>query len=326
MRFVGFILLLLMASQTGQVLRVPDLYPTIGAAIEAAPPGAIIQIGAGEYTEILVIQKPLTLIGRGNVIIFGQDDRPTITVENTGSVLLDGLSIQGGEYGILVYRSRDVTIQNSNIVESRLVGIKVRQASAEIINNMITDAQSPYGRGIHITNGMEWPESNIIHNTVTGSADHGIMTNMVKVNIRANTVIGNGRAGIAITEMTHGLVANNIVDSSGENALYISDWSRVIACQNRLMNTSPPLTEGARYGNGITIDYHSTVQLYNNWVSGNVRYGISILASSIADLGDNVLTENLLESVWVDESSQSGEVSPTFCREPDWGMQLWRGT
>ncbi|MBZ0284827.1 MAG: right-handed parallel beta-helix repeat-containing protein [Anaerolineae bacterium] len=326
MKLVGFILLLLMPVQSGQVLHVPDPYPTITAALEASSPGAIIQIEAGEYAESLVIHKPVTLIGRGIVVISGQSDRPSIIVEDTGGVLLDGLTIHGGEHGILVYRSRDVTIQNSNIIESRLVGIKVRQASAEIINNMITDAQPPYGRGIHITNGMEWPESNIIHNTVIGSADHGIMTNMAKVNVRANTIIGSGRAGIAITEMTHGLVANNVVNSSGENALYISDWSRVIACQNRLMNTLPPTIQGERYGNGVTVDYHARVQLQGNLVMDNARNGVSILASSIVDLHANRFVDNVLESVWVDASSQSGEAPPIFCREPDWGMQLWRGT
>lgn len=312
------------AAQADGVINVPVDYPTINAALNAAYPGAVIQIAAGEYAEAVVIQQPVTVIGQPGATILGADDIPTVTVENTGEVIVDSLVIRGGQQGIYVTRSRDVTLRNNTIIASRLTGIKVRSASAEIINNTITGVLPPYGRGIHITNGMEWPISTVIHNLITNNAQSGIITNMAKVTVRANVVMGNGGAGIAITEMTHALVADNLVDANRENALYITDWSRVTACKNRLTNASLG-DQGERYGNGIAVDYHSTVELFNNLVMDNANYGVSVLVSSYVDLLGNRIEDNVVNGMWVDDTSASGTAAPAFCGEPNWGIQLWRG-
>lgn len=46
-------------------LRVPEQYPTIQAAIDAAAAGDVITIGPGNYKESLVIQRDLVLLGAG---------------------------------------------------------------------------------------------------------------------------------------------------------------------------------------------------------------------------------------------------------------------
>jgi len=46
----------------GTVLKVPGDYATIQAAINAASPGDIIEVRAGEYNESLTLDKPVTLV------------------------------------------------------------------------------------------------------------------------------------------------------------------------------------------------------------------------------------------------------------------------
>jgi hypothetical protein len=64
----GVLLLALMQPLAGLqplVLRVPQDYPTIQAAVNAAPEGATILIGPGTYVENITITKSLTLEGSG---------------------------------------------------------------------------------------------------------------------------------------------------------------------------------------------------------------------------------------------------------------------
>jgi hypothetical protein len=64
----GVLLLALMQPFAGLqplVLRVPQDYPTIQAAVNAAPEGATILIGPGTYEEHITITKSLTLEGSG---------------------------------------------------------------------------------------------------------------------------------------------------------------------------------------------------------------------------------------------------------------------
>src|SRR5262245_12504393 len=61
---------------------VPDDYPTIQAAIDAAAPGDVIQVKAGTYRESLVINKPISLVAKS----YNQDDptKNTVIIDGSG--------------------------------------------------------------------------------------------------------------------------------------------------------------------------------------------------------------------------------------------------
>jgi parallel beta-helix repeat protein len=293
------------AQDDADILRVPADYPTIAAAIDAAPIGATIEIAAGEYDESLTITRSLTLRGTGETILRGTSDSPVILIQDTHAVVIEHLTITGGQYGVSVLRSRRVTIQHNVITENRLLGVRVRMASAHILNNIITHTQPPYGRGIHIMNTLDYPESRIIGNTVSYNAMAGIITNMViTVYIADNIVTHNGHRGIAITEMSRALVANNFVEDNGETGIYVTDSSTAIVCGNIVIDSQVLSVEGAvRYGNGITIDFGSTVELRGNTVTGSDNYGISVLSSSLVTLNENILNDNEAGALWVDDTA-----------------------
>ena len=215
-RFLALLLLLAQLSTAwGMVvmLHVPGDYDSIAAAIADAPDHAIIEIATGAYRESLVIQRPLTLraeAGAQVTLIAPTDESPVVAIADTDAVSIEGLTIVGGEYGIFVTRSQGITIQNNTVVDSRLAGIKVRLGAADIVKNSVINAQAPYGFGIHVTNTMAWPQSNVIDNIVYGNANGGIYTNMTSmISIVNNTVRQNGEYGIAVTEMSHADVLGN---------------------------------------------------------------------------------------------------------------------
>jgi len=291
------------------MIHVPGGYATIGEALAAAQRGEIVQIAPGEYREALEIDHPVTLRGspHGETALVGADDAPAIYVHDTSGVHIDGLTIVGGQYGIFVTRSRDVTIAGNTITGSRLAGVKVRMGAADILNNIITDAQPPYGRGIHITNTNGWPASRIIGNTVSGNAHSGIVTNMAgRVVIADNLVTGNGQRGIAVTEMSDALVEDNQVEDNTGIGIYVSDTSMAAVCNNTVVRSLlPTITGSARYGNGITIDFGAQVELHHNTVSGSANYGISVLDTSSATLGENDVHDNAGADLWLDGSAQT---------------------
>jgi parallel beta-helix repeat protein len=291
-------------SSTGAetIIRVPDDYGTIAEAISAAPDGAVIEIAEGDYWESIQIDRPLSLLGDGQVILHAVGDEAVIAITDTHNVVIEGLHLQGGKYGIFVTRSQRVQIQHNLIEGSRLVGIKVRMASVRIVGNIIQNALAPYGRGIHITNTTDYPPSQVLENTIQGNALSGISTNMTSlVVIERNTLQENGQIGIAVTEMSHAVVRGNQVESNGENGIYITDQSLAAVCDNTIRDTYLTHNGGSgRYGNGITIDFYSIVELRDNTVDNNARYEVGVVGFSQVTIGGQ--GSNTIE-LWLETGS-----------------------
>lgn len=288
------------------VIQVPGDYATITEALEAAPDGAIIEIAAGRYPESLIIDRPVSLrsAGNGEVLLAPETDEPVIAVMDTEAVTIEGLSITGGEIGIFVTHSRDVTIRDNVVSGSRLVGIKVRLGAADILDNTVFHVQPPYGMGIHVTNTTQWPASRVIGNHVFGHTRSGIYTNMTgMVEVFDNVVTDNGQHGIAITEMSHADVFGNIVVDNAETGIQLLDMSMAHICDNIVADTrGSSEAPQIRQGNGIIIDYHSEATLSGNTIQGSAQHGVSILFGSTALLHENTIEDSEAQAVYVDES------------------------
>ena len=278
------------------IIRVPADYETVGAALDNASDHAIVELAGGLYRESLSITRPLVLRGKSGdtVVLVGSVDEPVITIADTADVHIEDLTISGGKYGIYVTRSQDVTIRDNVIYDSRLAGIKVRLAAADIRHNTIQAANAPYGRGIHVTNTTQWAASRIIGNTVSHNAHSGIVTNMTgMIYIEDNFVSGNLHHGIMIDEMSHALVADNIVDGNIETGIYVFDMSMAAICGNVVMNTAADTSdERLRFGNGILVDFHSMAEVRNNIVTDNANHGIQTLLGSRIAASSNDLRRN----------------------------------
>ena len=285
------------------VIRVPHDYQSISEALSAAPDHAVIELASGVYRESLVVDRPVTLRAdeAGGVVIAAPDDAPAIEVRDTEDVAIDGLTIIGGEYGVLVTRSQEVAIRGNHVSDSRLTGIKVRLGAAEILDNTVIQARPPYGMGIHVTNTTQWPASRVSGNIVLGNARSGIYTNMTgMITIEDNIVRGNGEHGIAVTEMSHADVFGNLVDDNAFSGIRLLDMSMAFICGNIIADTrSDADAMNIRQGNGIIVDYHSEAVLSSNTIFGSAQNGISVLYASTAWLYEN----NTEQPVFADESA-----------------------
>ncbi|HEC63608.1 MAG TPA: hypothetical protein ENI38_04400 [Candidatus Acetothermia bacterium] len=80
-------------SAWGATLRVPQDYPTIQAAVDAAAPGDEILISSGSYPEEIEIEKSVTLRAAGEVQV-GSSLLAGVRVR-AGEVLIEGLGLAG---------------------------------------------------------------------------------------------------------------------------------------------------------------------------------------------------------------------------------------
>ena len=218
------------------VIVVPDDYPTIQEAIDAASPtnNTIIVfpkiVFPKTYNEHININKSLTLVGTdpSNTIINGSRTGTVVTV-TADKVEITGFTIQNSgssSYsGITLNNSSDITISENTILSNHN-GIYLNNSSDITIRGNNITSNNAYGINIHSSDNNE-----ILDNTLS-SNNYGIYLNHSTGTIlRGNDMICNkynfGVFGDSISYFTHDIDTSNTVE--GKPIIY---W---INQQNKLV-------------------------------------------------------------------------------------------
>lgn len=103
---------LLPASARADTLSVPSQHGTIQAAVDAAAPGDVIVVAAGEYAENVVVAdaEALTIVADGAVTVAGTGSEPAILV-SAHHTQLAGISVTSGGHGIVVRGAFGVSLR-----------------------------------------------------------------------------------------------------------------------------------------------------------------------------------------------------------------------
>ncbi len=203
------------------VLRVPDEYPSIQAAVNAAAEGATIQVRAGIYAERVVVSTSGLRLqaSKGAVIdggvstgigihVLGFADHPVLDVE------VSGFEVTGFERGIVVQWARGARIHGNDV-------------------HHILDRTPPLvlgdGIGIDLVTAQdaEVSENRVHHNGDTGIALRVGSTGNV---VRGNWIYGNGTQqgltlegrGILLTGAgtnDNQVLENEVLDQNGRGVL-----------------------------------------------------------------------------------------------------------
>lgn len=245
------------------------------AAIDAAPAGAVIKVGSGDFSGPLSIARPLGLVGAadGSTHIRAAGADTVILVHGTHDVTLAQLVIGGGEYGVVVEESRAVRIVGSWIRDAAFVGIRISRSSALIQGNEVRAGTGPYGMGIELANTMSRAESRITGNVVSGSTKEGIVLHNAEATIAGNTVRGNGFRGIAINEMSMAMIMGNRIHDNGDAGIAVVDHSMAEIAENEILGVLPG-ADGTAVG--IRSFYYAEVMLGRN----RIAVGDAMLAAA----------------------------------------------
>ncbi len=183
-------------------------YGLIQGAIDAAVATDTINVAAGTYTESVLIDKSLTLVGvGGKPVITGASANYIIKVDTTNNVIIDNVEVNGGgsgtgdnafDYGVWVSNADNVEIKNSvvkNIWKVSSNGIQVDDSiNSDIHDNTISHFHK---RGIRYVNS----DGLLYDNEIFGESVNGVdrVQNLVNLWTGSDVEIYNNDLHNALT-------------------------------------------------------------------------------------------------------------------------------
>ena len=259
------------------IRRVPEEYPTIQAAINAAGPGDIIEVAAGTYPEHVLVNKSVTLKGDNRMsIIVGEETPPRImdvtvsyvkitgfTIQNEGT--LKGIYVEPPSYGQII---NNVTITDNTIIDNHVGVVLSWCTNVAITNNTLNN--NYYGIRLHRSD-----YNTIIGNRINGSVYYGINLYAHSENnkITGNTLTNN-KYCILLEYSDDNTVSFNTIKSNTEYGIRLSYSTGTKVKGNNIMNN--------KYGVYIWNCSGNTFY-YNNFIDNTVQvdhYDVALTANT----------------------------------------------
>jgi len=205
-------------------------FTSLKAAVDAAPPGSIITVCPGTYSERIVVERPLTLLGAGqDVTIFDGKNQGTQIFVDAVDIRIDGFTFINGE-------SEYFFSGNFSCGGALAVDVEMPPQTVVVSNSTFTDNHGEWGGAICI-GGTIWPEQNVTLENVTidnNSAEFrggGVYTHM----------------DIAVNNST---ITNNTAETGA--GMYVTD------CDGKMVNTVVQRNVASEEGGGMWLDHNIT--------------------------------------------------------------------
>ena len=235
-----------------------------GVAWATAPPTVTLE--AGVHRGPLVLDRAQTLVGEPGAVVEGGI---VVTADDVG---VRGVTVEGGEVGILVEEAEDVVLEDVTVVGARMDGIAARKSSVTIRDCVVQGLADEHTQAIDISFAMMLPTSRIEGCDVTGGAE-GIAIQMAHVEVRGNVVRDTLLRGISLNEMSMGVVSGNVVRDALGIGILCMDYSHCEIRENRVVGTRADHASQvrSRAGYAIVAHYGSSVDIRHNELQRNAR-------------------------------------------------------
>jgi len=336
------------ASRT-RMLVVPDQYPSIQAAMQAAAPGEIVHVRPGVYRGGLTFKEGVRLEGAGAervTLRCGARENNVVYVKDCRSGLISGITLEHTGIGS---------------GEKRYSGLHVERSSVRVVNCVVRNVA---GNGITI----EGPGSPTISGTVVRKSGwNGIYvaaganasiggctveenaTSGITVAAAARTVIletnecrGNRHQGIFFGEGARGTARDNLCEKNGGNGIAVRGMGAAPTLEG---NTCRSNTQFGLYfdrGAGGTADGNLCVEngysgiaavatdrtllLRRNRCLGNERDGIYFFQGARGSAVGNVCEKNMDSGIALMGAARGVLLRENECRKNrSWGIYYGMG-
>ena len=299
---------LMIASQNGhtkvvkllseKVVVVPENYPRIQAAIDAAESGTVIHIKPGDYKETLSLKSGVSLKGlNSNGVVIHCDilEGPVLTVDDCNGMKISGLTLKHTGQGKMPAD-----------FEGRFPVLLLKSSRAAVTRCKI---QNSGGNGIVVNGGnSEIRECNVSNNKLSGILIYG----GAKVVLKKNNCCQNGGNGIYFIAAASDDVSENTCNENVYNGISVENDQTII---NLFQNTC-----AINKGSGIYFSSGAKGNARGNICQANAYNGIVVTnGGTNAALEENVTTGNKVNGILFADRA-AGSVIGNKCSE-----NLWHG-
>lgn len=209
----------------GQVPQAPQdgsearPFPSLGAALAAAPEGALLRIDEGVYREPLVITRSVVLLGRGagrTRILAVDAGAPALDVRGVGEVQIYGVAIEGGSVCV-AFAGGTHRLQKVELRGCAQVGLLGRGARLELISSSISDVGGGLdGRGIDLDGGTLEAR----HVSMRAAGRRAVVLHKAQGLLEDVEVRGSSLSALQATDGAEARVVGGSFEGHGGAALY----------------------------------------------------------------------------------------------------------
>jgi nitrous oxidase accessory protein len=261
-----------------RTIIVPDNYPTIEEAVNAANPGDTIYVKAGIYHEPINVTKSVSLVG---------ENRKTTLIDKGIIIRADGVTVNGftisnnlpgdNVHGVWI-ESSECLITNNILVACRHEGIFLDGRSGGANENVVTNNYIVNNSdcGVLVWGGSD---NTIGFNTITnnffGVYFYSPGSNTTRNLVEGNEITNNQDAGVVLDAYSSGnaIIANNVSNNGWKGFFWTSgiafaqqsEANQIVS--NTIMNNKIGISQ-YYFSNNNTLHHNSFInnamQVYND--------------------------------------------------------------
>lgn len=269
-------------------------HASIQAAVDAAPPGATVQVAAGTYVEnvITAIDRSVTIAGADadTTIVDGAAAAPVFVLRGRASVSLSGLTLRNGTTGLSILGGVKATVTDCVVRDNAATGVSLEDRSRLTITDCTVSDNGLDG----IASGGEQRHRNqvdVARCDISGNARYGVVAGDTKLRIYDSTIDDNGQRGIRASLL--GTLSGSTVSRNHDGGIALSGYPGVTRILNSTIsgNDTPGGYGGALYSIRKVILDHVTITGNTAGSGGGLYVGpftqlnASIVAGNTATTG-----------------------------------------